>query len=88
MQNLLSSSPLSKNVTIKIYGTVILCVIVYGCETWSHTEKHRLGVFQNRVLRKVFRGKRDEEVRGECRRLHKENLYDLYSSPNITRVNK
>ena len=83
MQNLLSSSLLSKNIKIKIYRTVILPFILYGCETWSLTlrEKSRLRVFENRVLRNIFGSKRDE-VRGEWKRLHNEKLNDLYS-PNI-----
>jgi hypothetical protein len=77
---------LSKNTKIKIYRTIILLVVLYGCETWSLTprEEHRLRVFENRVLRRVFGPKRDE-VRGEWRRLHNEELNDLYSSPNIVR---
>ena len=70
MQNLLSSSVLSKNLKIKIYRTIILPVVLYGCETWSLTlrEGRRLRVFENRVLR-VFVPKRDE-VTGEWRKLH------------------
>jgi len=68
VQNLLSSSPLSKKLKIKIYTsrTIILPVVLYGCETWSLTlrEKRRLRVFENRVLRRVFGPKRDE-VTGE-----------------------
>ena len=62
MQYLLSSSLPSKNIKIKIYRTIILPVVLYGCETWSLTlrEKRRLRVFENRVLRKVFGPKRDE----------------------------
>jgi len=62
---------------------------VYGCETWSFTlrEESRLRVFENRVLKRVFGPKR-VEVRGEWRKLHKEGLNDLYSLPNIVRVNK
>jgi hypothetical protein len=62
---------------------------LYGCETWSLTlrEEHGLRVFENRVLRKIFGVKRDE-VTGEWRRLHNEELNDLYSSPNIIRVIK
>jgi hypothetical protein len=77
---------LSKNTNIKIYRNVILTVVLYGCETWSITlrEKHRLRVFENRVLRRIFRLKRDG-VTGEWRRLHNEERNDLYSSPNIIR---
>ena len=66
VQNLLSSSSLSKNLKIKIYRTIILPVVLYGCETWSLTlrEERRLRVFENRVLRRVFGPKRDE-VTGE-----------------------
>ena len=62
VQNLLSSSLLSKTVKIKIYRTIILAVVLYGCETWSLTlrEERRLWVFVNRVLRRVFGPKRDE----------------------------
>ena len=68
MQDLLSSSLLSKNIKIKIYRTIILPVALYGCETWSLTltEERRLRVFENRVLRRVFGPKRDE-VTGEWR---------------------
>ena len=72
-----------------IYRTIILPVVQYGCETWSLTlrEERRLRVFENRVLRRVFRPKRDE-VTGEWRKLHNEELSDLYSLPNIVRVVK
>ena len=87
--NLLSSSLLSKKLKIKLYRTIILPVVLYGCETWSLTlkEERRLRVFENRVLRKVFGPKRDE-VTGEWRKLHNEELSDLYSLPNIVRVVK
>jgi hypothetical protein len=64
---------------------VILPVVLYGCETWSL--KQRLTIFENRLLRRIFGPKRDEAT-GEWRRLHNEELNDLYSSPNITRVIK
>ena len=85
----MSSSLLSKNLKIKIYRTIILPVVLYGCETWSLTlrEEHRLRVFENRVLRGIFGPKRDG-VTGEWRKLHNEELSDLYSSPNIVRVLK
>ena len=62
VQNLLSSSLLSKTLKIKIYRTIILPVVLYGCETWSMTlrEERRLRVFENRVLRRVFGSKSDE----------------------------
>jgi hypothetical protein len=87
--NLLSSSLLSKNINIKIYRTIILPVVLYGCKTWSLTlrEEHRLRVFENRVVRGIFGPKRDG-VTGEWRRLHNEELNDLYSPPNIIRVIK
>jgi hypothetical protein len=62
VQNLLSSSLLSKNLKIKIYRTIILPLVLYGCETWLVTlrEEHRLRVFENRMLRRIFRPKRDK----------------------------
>ena len=73
VQNLLSSRLLSKNLKIKIYKTIILPIVLYGCETWSLTlrEERRLRVFENRLFRKVFGSKRDE-VTGEWRKLHNE----------------
>ena len=89
MQNLLSSRLLPKNLKIKIYRTIILPVVLYGCETWSLTlrEERKLRVSENTVLRRIFRPRR-EDVMGEWRRLHNEELNDLYSSPNIVRVIK
>jgi len=79
----------SKTLKIKIYRTIILSVVLYGCETWSLIlrEERRLRVFENRVLRRIFGPKRDK-VTGEWRKLHKEKLIDLYSLPNIVRVVK
>jgi hypothetical protein len=76
-------------VKIKIYKTIILIVVLYGCETWSLTlrDKHRLRIFENSVLRRIFGPKRDE-VTGGWRKLHDEDLHGLYSSPNIVRVIK
>jgi hypothetical protein len=70
-----SSNLLFKNVKIKIYRTIILPVVLYGCETWSLTlrEECRLRVFENRVLRRIFGPKRDK-VRGEWRTLHNKEL--------------
>jgi PAS domain-containing protein len=61
-------------------------VVLYGCETWSLTlrEEHRLRVFENRALRRIFGPKRDE-VTGEWRKLNNQELHDLYSSPSIIR---
>jgi hypothetical protein len=89
VQNLLSSRSLSKNLKNKIYKTIILPVVLYGCETWSLTlrEERRLRVFENRVLKRVFGPKRDEVTR-EWRKLHNEALNYLYSLPNIVRVVK
>ena len=85
----MSSSLLSKNIKIKIYRTLILPVVLNGCETWSLklTEERRLRVFENRVLRRIFGPKRDE-LRRDWRKLHNEELSVLYSSPNIVRVIK
>jgi hypothetical protein len=70
-----------------IYGTIILPLVLYGCETWSLTlrEEHSLRVFENRVLRKLFGPKRDEVIEG-WRKLHNEKLHNLYCSPSIIRI--
>jgi hypothetical protein len=82
----LSSRLLSRNVKVKIFKTIILPVVLYGCETWSLTlrEEHRLRVFENRVLRRKYGPKRDE-VTEEWRKLHIEERNNLYSSPDIIR---
>jgi len=80
---------LSENFWINMYRTLILPAVSYGCETWVLTlkEERKLRVFGNMVLRRIFGPKRDE-VTEEWRRLHNEELNDLYSSPNIVRVIK
>jgi len=72
----------SKNLKIKIYRIIILPVVLYGCETWSLTlrEERMLRLFENSILRRVFGSKRDEVTR-EWRKLHNEELRDLYSLP-------
>jgi hypothetical protein len=77
-----------KNLKIKIYKTIILPVVLHGCGTWSLTlrKEHRLGAFQNRVLRRIFVPKREED--GSWTKLHNEELHSLYSSPNTVRVIK
>jgi hypothetical protein len=74
---------------IRTYKTIILPVVLYGCETWFLTlrEAHRLRVFENRMLRRIFGSKR-EEVTGGWRKLHNEELYNLYSSLSIIRMIK
>jgi hypothetical protein len=86
VQNLLSSRLLFRNVKVKVYKTIILPVVLYGCETCSLTlwDEHRLRVFENRVLRGIFGPKRDE-VTGEWRKLHGGELHHLYSSADIIR---
>jgi hypothetical protein len=89
VQNILSSSELSKNIKIKTHSTIILPVVSYGCEIWSLTlrEEPRLRVSENRVLRRIFGPKR-EGIMGELRKLHCEERNDLYSLSNISRVIK
>jgi len=89
VQNLLSSRLLSKNLKIKIYRIIILLVVLYGCDIWSLTlwEERKLRVFEIKVLRRIL-GPRRDDVTGEWRRLHIEELNDLYSSPNIVQVIK
>jgi hypothetical protein len=89
VQNRLSSSLLPKNLKIKIYSTIILPFVLYGYESWllALKEECRMRVFENRVLRRIFGPKRDEVTR-EWRKLHNEELNDLYSSPTIVRVIK
>jgi hypothetical protein len=89
VQNLSSSTLLSKNIKIKISRTIILPVALYGYKTWSlaYREEHGLKFFENRVLREIFGPTRDE-VTVEWRRLYQEEFYDPYSSPNNIRMTK
>jgi hypothetical protein len=78
-----------KKIKIRIYKTIISPVVLYGCETLSLAlrEEHRLRVFENRVLRRIFGPKRDE-VMEEWRKFYNEELRDFYSSPSIIRIMK
>jgi hypothetical protein len=78
-----------KNLKIRIYKTIILPVVLYGSETWSLIlrEEHGLRMFENRVLRRISGPKRNE-VTGDWRKLHNEELHDLYSSPSIIGIIK
>jgi hypothetical protein len=71
------------------YRTIILPVVLYGCETWSLIlrEEHRLRAFENRVLRRIF-GPKIDHVTGDWRKLHNDELHNLYSSPDIIRMMK
>jgi hypothetical protein len=84
---MLSSRLLSKN--INIIQNYNFAVVLYGCETWSLPlrEEHRLRVFENRVLRRIFDPKRVKR-KGDSRKLHNEDLHNSYSSPNIIRMIK
>ena len=76
----------SKKLKVKTYRTIILPAVLYGCETWSRTlrEEHRLRLFENKVLRKIF-GVKKYEITGERGKLLNAELHALYSSPNIIR---
>ena len=89
VNSILSNSLLSKNVKIKMYRTIILPAVLYGCETWSLTlrEERRLRVFENRALRRIFGLKKDRVTAG-WRQIRNVGLNDLYSSPNTIRVIK
>jgi hypothetical protein len=89
VQNLLSSRLLTKNTRIRIYRTKILPVVLYGCETCSLTlrQEHRLRVFENRVLRRIFGPQWYEVTRG-WRKLYNEELHNLFSSLSIVRMIK
>jgi len=89
--HIVANTILNINLLDKIlnFRNIILPVVLYGCETWSLSlrEERKLRVFENMVLRRIF-GPRRDEVRGEWRRLHNEEVNDLYTSPNIVRVIK
>jgi hypothetical protein len=80
------SSAAYKN-KIRINTSIVISEVLYGCETWSLTlrEEHRLRVFENRVLRRIFGPKRSE-VTGGWKKLHNEELRNLYSSPSIIKM--
>jgi hypothetical protein len=89
IRNLLSCRLLSKNVKIRTFKTIILRMVLCGCETWSPTlrEEHRLRAFENRVLGRISGLKRDEVI-GGWRKLQNEELHNLYSSSSIIRMIK
>jgi hypothetical protein len=89
VQNLLSSRLPLKNIKIRIYKTIILPVVLYRCESSSVIlrEKHRLKVFEKRVLRRTF-GLKGDEMTGGWRNRHNEELHNLYSSPSTVRKTK
>jgi hypothetical protein len=76
-------------VKVRIYKPISLTLVLYGCETWSLTvrEEHKLKVFENRVLRRIF-GPRRDGVMGGWIKLHNKKLHDMYSSPSIIRIIK
>jgi hypothetical protein len=78
LENIWCSRLLPKNIKIRLYKTIILPVVLYGCETWSLTVKdeRKLRVFENRALRRIFGPKRDE-MTGDWRKLHNEELHNL-----------
>ena len=84
LEKILSSRLLSNKLKVRPYKTIILPVLLYGCQTWSLVlrEEHRSSAFENKVLRKISGAKRDE-ISGEWRKLHNAELHALYSSPNI-----
>jgi hypothetical protein len=88
IQNIFSSRLIPKNINIKIYKNEILPVVLYGCEAWSLNlmEEHRLSVFENRVLTRIFGPKREED--GTWRKLHNDEFYSLHSSPDTVRMIK
>jgi hypothetical protein len=85
----LSSHLLSKNLKVRIYKTIILPVVLYGHETWALTvrEEHKLRVSENMALRRIF-GPKMDGIMGGWRKLHNEELHNLYSWPSIIRIIK
>jgi hypothetical protein len=85
----LSSHLLSKNIKIRIYKTITFPLVLHRCETWFLTvrEEDRLTEFEKRVLRRMF-GLKREEMTGGWRKLHNEELHNLYSSPSVIRMIK
>ena len=84
LETILSPRLLSKKLIVNTYKTIMLPVVLYGCETWSLglKEEHKLRVFENKVLRKIFGAERDK-ITGQWRKLHNAELHALYSSLNI-----
>ena len=87
LEKILWFHPLSKKLKVNTYKSIILPVVFYGCETWSLTlrEEHRLTVFENKVLRKIFVGAKRDEITREWKKLHNAELHALFSSSNIIR---
>jgi hypothetical protein len=85
VRNVVFSSAVKK-IKIRLHRTIILPVVLYGCETWSLTlrEEHRMRVFENSMLRRIF-GSKKEKVMRRWRKLHEEELHDLYSSSSVIR---
>jgi hypothetical protein len=85
----ISSIGFSNQNFIKVHKILISPVVLYGCETWSLTlrEEHRLRVFENRVLKRIF-GLKEGGRGGRLQKLHNEELHNLYASPHIIRVTK
>ena len=86
LEKILSFCLLSKKLKLYRHETIILSVVLYGSETWSLTlrEEHKLRMFENKVLRKIFGAMRDK-ITGEWRKVQNAELHALYSLPNITR---
>jgi hypothetical protein len=80
---------LSKNIRIKIHRSIVLPIVLYGCGTWffRSRKEYRLRFIENRLRRKIFGTKEDEEI-GAWRRIHKEELHEFFSLPNIIRMIK